>query len=172
MSKFISLIPRFSCAFSEINFSSITPTTCSQTSLTFMFLPMALSPVNNFFSIFLPIIQTGKAFSLCAFVKFLQLQNINVIVAANLTSRKYQNWAKKNFANYLSIHIDAKLQNLKKRDKKNIYNKKKDVVGVNIKNHKPKNSDLYLENNNSKKKFLENIKLINNKIKAKKMTFN
>ena len=113
-----------------------------------------------------------NASRLCAFVKFLQLQNINVIVAANLTSRKYQNWAKKNFTNYLSIHIDAKLQNLKKRDKKNIYNKKKDVVGVNIKNHKPKNSDLYLENNNSKKKFLENIKLINNKIKAKKITFN
>ena len=113
-----------------------------------------------------------NASRLCAFVKFLQLQNINVIVAANLTSRKYQNWAKKNFANYLSIHIDAKLQNLKKRDKKNIYNKKKDVVSVNIKNHKPKNSDLYLENNNSKKKFLENIKLINNKIKAKKITFN
>ena len=113
-----------------------------------------------------------NASRLCAFVKFLQLQNINVIVAANLTSRKYQNWAKKNFANYLSIHIDTKLPNLKKRDKKNIYNKKKDVVGVNIKNHKPKNSDLYLENNCSKKKFLENIKLINNKIKAKKMTFN
>ena len=113
-----------------------------------------------------------NASRLCAFVKFLQLQNINVIVAANLTSRKYQNWAKKNFANYLSIHIDAKLPNLKKRDKKNIYNKKKDVVGVNIKNHKPKNSDLYLENNCSKKKFLENIKFINNKIKAKKMTFN
>ena len=62
---------------------------------------------------------------LCSFVKHLESQKINVVVAANLTSKKYQDWARKNLKNYLSIYIESKLSDLKKRDKKNIYIKKK-----------------------------------------------
>ena len=62
---------------------------------------------------------------ICAFVKFLQTQKINVIVAANLTSRKYQRLSNKIYHNYLSIFIESKLSNLKKRDNKKIYKKKK-----------------------------------------------
>lgn len=108
---------------------------------------------------------------LCSFVKLLESQKINVVVAANLTSKKYQDWARKNLKNYLSIYIESKLSDLKKRDKKNIYIKKKNIVGININFDKPKHSHLYLQNNLSKKKFLTNIKLVNDLIKNKKLKF-
>ena len=47
-----------------------------------------------------------NASRICAFVKFLQLQKINVVVSANLTSKKYQNLSKKIYHNYLSIFIE------------------------------------------------------------------
>ena len=112
-----------------------------------------------------------NASRLCLFVKFLQSQKINVVVAANLTSKKYQNWARKNYHNYLSISIESELSNLEKRDKKNIYKNKKNVVGLNIKYDTPKNSDLYLKNNYSKKDFLKNISLLKNLIRKKKIKF-
>ena len=106
---------------------------------------------------------------ICSFVKFLQSQKINVVVAANLTSKKYQVWAKKNFYNYISVHIDTEFIHLFNRDKKNIYNSKKNIVGLNIKYDKPENSNIYIKNNSSKKKFLSNILVINNYIKNKKI---
>ena len=112
-----------------------------------------------------------NASRLCLFVKFLQSQKINVVVAANLTSKKYQNWARKNYHNYLSISIESELSNLEKKDKKNIYKNKKNVVGLNIKYDTPKNSDLYLKNNYSKKDFLKNISLLKNLIRKKKIKF-
>jgi len=93
------------------------------------------------------------------------------VVAANLTSKKFQVWAKKNYRDYLSIYIESELSNLKKRDKKKIYKNKKDIVGINIKYDFPKNSDLYIENNLSKKIFLKNIRLLENLIKKKKIVF-
>lgn len=108
---------------------------------------------------------------ICAFVKFLQSQKINVIVSANLTSKKYQILSKKIYRNYLSIYIESGLSNLKKRDKKNIYKNRKNIVGLNIKFDKPKNSDLYIINDGTKKKFLKNIKLIETLIQRKKLVY-
>ena len=112
-----------------------------------------------------------NASRLCNFIKFLQSQRINVIVAANLTSKKYQNWAKKNLRDYLSVYIKSELSNLKKRDKKKIYKNKKDIVGVNIKYDFPKNSDLCIKNDLSKKIFLRNIGLLENLIRKRKIVF-
>ena len=108
---------------------------------------------------------------ICAFVKFLQSQKINVIVTANLTSKKYQNLSKKIFNNYLSVFIESKLSNLKIRDKKKIYKSKKNIVGLNIKYDKPKNFDLYIKNDTTKKKFLKNIQLVEKLIKKKKIVY-
>ena len=108
---------------------------------------------------------------ICNFVKFLQSQKINVIVSANLTSKKYQILSKKIYHNYLSIYIESRLSNLRKRDKKKIYRNKKNVVGLNIKFDKPKNSDLYIINDGTKKKFLKNIKSIEKLIKRKKIVY-
>ena len=108
---------------------------------------------------------------ICSFVKFLRSQRINIIVSANLTSKKYQILAKKIYHNYLSVYIESGLSNLKKRDKKKIYKNRKNIVGLNIRFDKPKNSDLYITNNDTKKKFLKNIKLIETSIKRKKIVY-
>ena len=107
---------------------------------------------------------------LIAFVKFLDNQKINVILAANLTSVKYRVWCKKNFKNYIEILINTKINNLIKRDKKNIYNSKnrKNVVGQDIPNFSSKTSDLIINNDSSKKEFFQKIKLIQRLIKSKK----
>ena len=100
---------------------------------------------------------------ICSLVKFLSSQNINIILSANLTSNKYRNWCKKNLRNYISIYIDTSLQNLFKRDKKNIYNNKKikkNVVGLGIKKNRPTYVDFFLENNSNKKTFLNETKNI------------
>ena len=101
----------------------------------------------------------------------MQSQKINVVVSANLTSKKYQTLSKKIYHNYLSIFIESKLSNLKKRDKKKVYRNKKNIVGLNINFDKPKNSDLYIINDSTKKKFLKNIKLIERLIKRKKIVY-
>tara|TARA_X000000950_G_scaffold280265_1_gene374561 strand:- start:183 stop:692 length:510 start_codon:yes stop_codon:yes gene_type:complete len=112
-----------------------------------------------------------NAYRLFNFVKFLQSQKINVVVTANLTSKKYQIMAKKNYHNYLSIFIESKLSNLMNRDKKKIYRNKKSIVGINIKYDKPKNFDLYIKNDFSKKSFLKKIKLIEKLISNKKIIY-
>ena len=107
---------------------------------------------------------------LCNFVKFLDLHKINVIISANLTSKKYRIWAKKNLKNYISILIESDLSILQKRDKKKIYEKKKNIVGIDISYKKPDNCDIYIKNNSNKKYFLNNAKIIDKMIKQKKLT--
>ena len=69
-------------------------------------------------------------------VKYLSNQNINIIVAANLTSKNIETGVKE-FKNYINVYINANISSLIKRDYKNLYkkalNKKiKNVVGVDI----------------------------------------
>lgn len=101
--------------------------------------------------------------------EYLSKQNINLIISANITSIKFRKVIKKKLRNFYEIHISAEMKNLLKRDYKNIYKnalskKIKEVVGVDIKYHKPKNCFLYLENNSNKKSFLKNVNLIIKKI--------
>lgn len=107
-------------------------------------------------------------------VKYLSGQNINIIVAANLTSEKYRVWCKKHLKNYINVYINANISSLVKRDYKNLYkkalNKKiKNVVGVDIPAIIPKKVDIIIENNNTKKNFLKKIKKIEEYIKEKKI---
>ena len=100
---------------------------------------------------------------ICSFVKFLSSQNINIILSANLTSNKYRSWCKKNLKNYISVYIDSSLDNLFKRDKKNIYNNKKlkkNVVGLGIKKNRPTYVNYFIQNNSNKKAFLGEAKNI------------
>tara|TARA_Y100000590_G_scaffold121471_1_gene139105 strand:- start:187 stop:711 length:525 start_codon:yes stop_codon:yes gene_type:complete len=108
------------------------------------------------------------------FVKYLSDQKINIIIAANLTSQKYRNWCKKNLKNYLQIYIKAKLSSLKKRDYKKLYkraiNKRiKNVVGVDLSFNLPKNVDLYLTNDDTKKSFLKKTHQIKKLIKERNL---
>lgn len=107
-------------------------------------------------------------------VSFLSNQGLNIVVAANLTSLKYRLWCRKNLKHYVEVYISAELKNLLRRDYKNLYKRSlkgeiKNVVGVDIKFSDPKTSDIYLSNNTTKIKFLQNVNIIQNFIKKKKI---
>ena len=109
-----------------------------------------------------------------SFVKYISAQKINLIISANITSEKYRKWCRTNLKNFLQIYIRATLNQLKKRDYKKLYNKAlsgkiKNVVGVDLPFNEPKNIDLFLENNGSKKNFLEKTRLVNRTLKEKKI---
>ncbi len=117
-----------------------------------------------------------NAVRLTRLVKNLSLQKINIIISANLTNIKFRKWMKKNVKNYYEIYISASLKSLLKRDYKKLYskaiNKKiKNVVGVDLPFNEPKNSDLYLKNNDDKKIFLKSVNKILSDIKNKKKIF-
>ncbi|MDA9664706.1 adenylyl-sulfate kinase [Candidatus Pelagibacter sp.] len=117
-----------------------------------------------------------NAVRLTRLVKNLSLQKINIIISANLTNIKFRRWMKRNVKNYYEIYISASLKSLLKRDYKKLYskaiNKKiKNVVGVDLSFNEPKNSDLYLTNNNDKKIFLKSVDKILSDIKDKKKNF-
>jgi adenylylsulfate kinase-like enzyme len=103
------------------------------------------------------------------FVRFLDMQKINIILAANLTSKKNREWCKKNLKNYYEISINANLKFIVKRDKKNIYNlkNKKNVVGFGIPFYKTNTPFLNIDNNYSKKILFKNINKIYKNINKK-----
>ena len=107
-------------------------------------------------------------------IKYLSRQKINIVVAANITNPKFRIWCRKHINNYFEIYISANRKNLLKRDYKKLYKnitigKIKNVVGVDLPFKRPVNSDLYIDNNATKFKFLENINLINRSLKKSKI---
>ena len=61
-----------------------------------------------------------NAIRIINFVKSLDQQRINVIVSANLTSKKFRLKNKKIFKNYMEILLSAKKESLLKRDYKKL----------------------------------------------------
>ncbi len=105
--------------------------------------------------------------------KFLSDQNINVVGSVLSNFPKWQKWNKKNIKNYKQVYIKVSLDNLLKRDKKNLYEKaikkkRKNVVGIDIKFYEPFNSDLIIDNNVETKKFNNIIKILNVFLKKNK----
>jgi len=97
---------------------------------------------------------------LIAVVGYLYNQNINMIVAANITSPKYLNLCRKKFKRFLHVHIDVPISILKKRDTKQVYKKNKNVVGIDIKYSNYKKANLHIINNSSKAKLIMNANKI------------
>ena len=112
-----------------------------------------------------------NAARLISFVKFLDKQKINVILAANLTSKRNRKWCKKNLKIYYEISINTDYKYLFKRDKKNIYNYKNkiNVVGFDIPFYKTNTARLNITNNSSKKELFKNISKIYKLINKKKI---
>ncbi len=115
-----------------------------------------------------------NAHRLTRLVKYISDQKLNVLISANLTSRKYRNWCKKNIKNYIEIFIDADIKNLIKRDYKKLYSKAikgkiKNVVGVDLPFKKPLGSNIYIKNDSTKKKFLQSIEKIKKYINQNKI---
>lgn len=113
-----------------------------------------------------------NATRLTSLVKYLSDQEINIVVAANITSQRFRNWCKKNIKNYFEIFIDVHMKTLFQRDIKDLYQralrrKIKNVVGIDIKFRKPIKPDLVIDNNGSKKQLYKSYSEIINKIKKK-----
>ena len=101
-------------------------------------------------------------------IKYISDQKFNFIVSGNLTSLKFRKWCKKNIKDYIEIYIHSNINDLFNRDKKNIY-KKNNVVGVDLEFVKPNTSDIYIDNDKSKKKFISQASLVENFIKKNKI---
>ncbi len=81
----------------------------------------------------------------------------------------FKNHQKRNrrlFKNYIQVYIDVATEKLSKRNSKNIYANKKDVVGKDIKFPTPYKSDIIIKNNFDSR-YLKNIKKINKLIDEK-----
>ena len=106
------------------------------------------------------------------FVSYISNQNINVICAANITSTRNRNLARKKLKSYFEVSVDVPIQTLiKERDYKNLYKRAlkkriKNVVGIDIKYRKPKGSNLTIKNDKSKKHINLIVKEIIKKIKS------
>jgi adenylylsulfate kinase-like enzyme len=98
------------------------------------------------------------------FCKFLEAQNLIVICSILSIFEDHRIKNKKIFHKYIQIYIKTKLNNLKKRDHRKIYNIRKNIVGEDIIFEIPKKSNYEIENNTSKRNFYENLKKISEEI--------
>ena len=110
-----------------------------------------------------------NAIRIINFVKSLDQQRINVIVSANLTSKKFRLKNKKIFKNYMEILLSAKKEILLKRDYKKVYKNKRNVVGKDIKFFTG-TANIVIENNSSLKDLKK--KVLSVKKKLRKFKFN
>ena len=94
------------------------------------------------------LIRAKQYSSLC---KLLSDQNLIVICCVVCMYDEVREWNRKNIKNYFEVFIDASIETLIKRDKKGIYSsalkgEMNDVIGINEKFEKPKNSHLVIAN--------------------------
>ena len=68
-------------------------------------------------------------------------------------------WLRKNIINYVEIHIKSKISKIKKINKKKLYKKKINIVGIDIKPEYPTNADIVINNN-----FKKNIIFLSNQL--------
>jgi adenylylsulfate kinase len=98
--------------------------------------------------------------------KFITDQKINIIFCIVGMFHRIRNVNKKNIKNYLEIYIKADINKIIRLKKKNVYLKKRNVIGVDLIPEYPESPDIILKNN-----FDKNIKHLSNelikKIKSK-----
>ena len=92
--------------------------------------------------------------------EFLDKQDIDVVCAILSLFPESRDRCRKNLKKYFEVYIDADIKTLKKRDTKGLYEKfekgeRFNVAGLDLDFPKPNNPDLVIENNKSKKEFLE-----------------
>ena len=104
-----------------------------------------------------------NALRIINFVKSLDQQKINVIVSANLTSKKFRLENKKIFKNYIEILLSVKKEILLKRDYKKVYKNKRNVVGIDIK-FSTGTANIVIENNYSLKDLKKKVLFVKKKL--------
>lgn len=95
--------------------------------------------------------------------QLLDSNNINVVCAILSISERDRKWCRKNFSKYFEIYIKSNIDIIQKRGHREIYDDfdkglTKNVVGKDILFEEPTKSNIMINNNNSKNKFLENCK--------------
>lgn len=104
------------------------------------------------------------------FCKFISDQKINIIFAVVGLYDFIRKQNRKNLKNYVEIFIDTDIKKIIKFNKKSVYNKKKNLVGIHIKAQFPKKPDIIIKNDlKTKKDKLKKIliKKIQNYLKNK-----
>ena len=91
-------------------------------------------------------------------VKLLTDQNINVIISLVGLMQNPRTWNRKHIKKYIEIFIKSEVKKIILKDKKKIYKKNKNIVGINIKPEFPKSPDITINNNFDKK--LDHLKLV------------
>lgn len=98
--------------------------------------------------------------------KFLEKQELILIVSALYSNSELMDWNRKNFLNYYEIYLDASLDLVKKRDPKNLYQKfkegkEKNIVGIDIPWQAPEKYNLKIDmkENTSIEKIIKEISL-------------
>tara|TARA_A100001015_G_scaffold279581_1_gene340906 strand:+ start:552 stop:1088 length:537 start_codon:yes stop_codon:yes gene_type:complete len=81
---------------------------------------------------------------------FLSKQELIVIASALYASSELLKWNRENFIDYFEVYLEAPLALVKRRDPKNLYKKydkgiEKNIVGLDIPWHKPKNYDIKIK---------------------------
>jgi len=98
--------------------------------------------------------------------KFITDQKINIIFCLVGMFHKIRSENKKNIRNYIEIYIKTDIKKIIRLNKKRLYLKKKNIVGLDLIPEFPKSPDIVLKNN-----FDKNIKYLSNnlinKIKSK-----
>lgn len=94
-------------------------------------------------------LKTAHQYSKLAF--FLAKHDINVVCSTISLFHEVQEWNRKNIPGYFEVFLDVEMEELMRRDSKNIYTKAqkgelKNVVGIDIKPEFPKKPDMVLHN--------------------------
>lgn len=99
-------------------------------------------------------------------VKFLADQKVNLIVSVLSNYPQWLKWNKKNLKKYTQIYLKTDLEILKRRKPRLYQKKNKNVVGLDIKFHEPKNNNFVIINATSLKELNKNADYF---IKANKL---
>ena len=91
--------------------------------------------------------RASNAVKFTKIAKFLTDQGINVVFSILALMDKPRLWNKKNIKKYVEIFIKSDVKKIISINKKKVYKKKKDIVGVSINPQFPKNPHIIIENN-------------------------
>lgn len=88
------------------------------------------------------------AMSYSKLCKYISDQGVNVIFATVSLFKSIRLWNKKNIFNYIEIYIDTNIDKIIKFNKKNnVYKKRKNIIGKQIKAELPEKPDVKITNN-------------------------
>mgnify|MGYP006119270337 FL=1 len=99
--------------------------------------------------------------------KYLTDQGVNVVFSIVGLMDKPRLWNRNNIKKYIEIFIKSDVKKIISINKKKIYKKKKNIVGVNIKPQFPKNPHIIIDNNFDKSLAILESELC---LKIKKLT--